>query len=112
MSKDITPGQLVMIIGSRHPDCPCIGMVGVAQFIIEAEQMYKGAKISGTAAGAWLVVGDGLSARNNRRFIDTGEVVSTWVNEGYTLANPRHLMPINPEADPLEVNTTKELEKV
>lgn len=109
-SRAITPGQLVMIVGSSHKDSPVIGMCGIAKFVLEAGQKYKGFAISDSAVGCWVVEGDGLVVRNIRTWNSTGKVEETWVKDGYSLCRPEHLLPINPEADPLDVTETETLE--
>ena len=94
---ELVPGGLAMVIGCMV-DQSNIGMIVVTESQVEHGSTYDGYMYNGPS-GAWLCTADGLYVLRG------GEPVRA----GYAYIDAEHLMPINPEADPLETTQERDL---
>lgn len=108
----IEPGCRVILIGSKHSDCPNIWKMGIAEYQIGPDQTSpNGMPYHRQAIGTWFVSGEGLCTRLSSRDINTDIVLdATWVEAGYMIAFEHNLMRIDDE-DPDQVKVKdRELE--
>ncbi|UOL48621.1 hypothetical protein [Pseudomonas phage Astolliot] len=113
----IEPGCRVIIISSKHPDCPNLWKFGIAQHVIvPGEKSPIGGIISPESVGKWIVVGEDLQSRhritwrNNATGREWDE--GSWELHGFTINADFELMRIDDE-DPDQVRVKdRELENV
>lgn len=95
--SELQPGMLALVIGySQNPDN--LGKIVTAERkVFMGDETPSGAKFA--LDEAWMVTGSGLSiTRGNTRH-----------ESDYCYIDERNLMPIKPEADPLDVTNKEEL---
>lgn len=96
MSK-LEPGMLALVIGfSSFPDN--VGKIVTTDRYSKTGDPGVGSAIYG-GTGAWLVKGDKLALNHGAR-----KVIGD-----FAFINPKHLLPIRPEADPLDQKQQQEL---
>lgn len=107
----IEPGCRVVLIRSRHADCPNLWKFGIAQRrVVAGEVSPVGPVFSKEAHGTWLVCGEGIQTRISVRDSYTDEVLNyRWENSGYCIAPDENLMRID-DLDP-DVLSIREKEK-
>jgi len=96
--SELQPGMLAMIVGySRTP--VNMGKLVTLNRVVSKGDRQDGAVYDGNEK-AWLVEGEGVIATN------TSGVEYEF---GFTYVNARHLLPLPPLADPLDVTHKEEL---
>jgi hypothetical protein len=88
---ELVPGGLAMVIGCAR-DPSNIGKSVTTEFLAEEGHVVDGRVYSGGDGSGWYCTAPGLAVYRQ----GVGPVVT-----GYAYIDSSHLMPINPEADPL-----------
>ena len=96
--SELQPGMLAMIVGCATTPVNIGKIVTLAKFISPGE-MHKTSIYSGDGP-CWVVEGDGIIATS---------ISGAEYNFGYSFVKRQYLMPIKPEADPLDVTNKEEL---
>ena len=98
-SKAITPGCMVMIIGSRQPDSPNVGKMGTAVRLAVHDDVFNNIRFSNpNNETCWVVEGPGLKC-----FVANRVTGDRWDSDDMCLSREHQLLRIDPEADPLDV---------
>lgn len=87
---ELVPGGLAMVIGATNCRANIGAMVELDHFVKRGELAPSGNPV---IVDAWICFSDLLICRGGK-----------FVKDGYSIHRPEHLMPINPEADPLHVS--------
>ena len=93
--SELQAGMLALVIGCRNVEVNVGKIVTLERFVTTGEIAFNGPVIR----DLWIISGDGIG------YTVGGKVVVG--NKG--LSAPQHLLPIKPEADPLDVTHKEEL---
>lgn len=93
--SELQPGMLALVIGCRNVEINLGKIVTLERFVKEGQIVFDGPAMR----DLWVISGEGVG------YFVGGRVVIS--EKG--LASPKHLMPIKPEADPLEQKQQQEL---
>jgi hypothetical protein len=96
--SELQPGMLALVIGCRV-DPVLIGSLVTLIKMVEPGESFNGMTFIGTE-NCWMVEGDSLASIK----ADGSHLIA---NHSYVA--PRHLLPIKPESDPLDVTHKEEL---
>ena len=93
---ELVSGGLAMVVGA-YALTQNIGKIGELVQFVQDKEIYTGPdgeKYQHDGESCWIIVGEGLLGR-----VGDDEITDT-----FALHIPAHLMPINPEPDPLHVS--------
>jgi len=96
--SELQPGMLALVIGCRR-SAENIGKIVELIALLDPGSAHQGEMFGGPNT-AWKVKGDGLIGMNLR-----GDSFPS----DHTYVHPSHLLPIKPEADPLDQKQQQEL---
>ena len=96
--SELQAGMLALVVGCRV-DPVLIGSVVTLIKIVEPGESFNGVTFIGKE-NCWMVEGDNLASIK----ADGSHLIAK-----HSYVAPRHLLPINPEADPLDVTHKEEL---
>lgn len=95
--SELQPGMLALVVGYR------INHKNLGKIVTAKEKVFNGYVGPDGAEfiseSGWLVVGEGLSLTSGGKFVDSP----------FCYIEESHLLPIKPEADPLEIKVNQEL---
>lgn len=91
----LSPGMMCLVIGYRNFSKHLGKTVTLGKFIGKGE-LYEGYR---AAKDLWEILGEGLV----RGIYHSDGTLYTTVSSGVSFSQPKHLMPIRPEEDPLEI---------
>jgi len=96
--SELQPGMLAMVIGCNSNPAN-IGIIVELVKLVQTDETFNGMTFGGSKP-CWMIEAKGLKSL----FMD-----GTIVDNNYSFALPSHLLPIKPEADPLDVTHKEEL---
>lgn len=96
--SELQPGMLALVVGCKH-DPSNIGMIVELVKLVQTDETFNGMTFGGSQP-CWMITGEGLKSL----LMD-----GTLFENNFSFAIPSHLLPIKPEADPLDVTHKEEL---
>lgn len=95
--SELQAGMLALVVGAERCQ-PNIGkIVTLSHFLKTDERAPNGLMVS---KDCWVIIGDGLVIHSN---------AGGYSDSDFGIASSRFLMPVKPEADPLDVTHKEEL---
>ena len=101
MNTELKPGMMALVIGSVNNPKNIGKVVELISYIKNGDRNSSGHVMN---ADSWEIKGDNLFS--STVLSGTDILISTSIGEKSNAA-PNHLMPINPEADPLQTKEEK-----